>query len=51
MQINEWLVNHKREIVLFALFFLISTISFGLGYLVANQTNHAPIIIEKSSSN
>ena len=43
-------LNHKREIVLFVLIFLVSTISFGLGYLFANQFERAPIVIEKATS-
>ncbi len=49
MSIRELLIKYKREIVIFVLFFLISTISFGLGYLAAGQANRAPIIIEKNS--
>ncbi len=49
MSIRELFTKYKREIVVFVLFFLISTISFGLGYLVASETNRAPIIIEKNS--
>jgi hypothetical protein len=41
--------DHKREIILGILFFLISTLSFGLGYLVAQEGNRAPIVIEKNS--
>jgi len=44
-----WMEKNKRDIILFILIFLISTISFGLGYLVSNQVNRAPIIIEKNS--
>ena len=47
---KAWFGEHRRDVVLFILIFLVSTISFGLGYLVANQTNHAPIIIEKIAS-
>ncbi|OGY62833.1 MAG: hypothetical protein A2745_03515 [Candidatus Harrisonbacteria bacterium RIFCSPHIGHO2_01_FULL_44_13] len=48
-RIKFWFQEHKREIVLFALLFLISSISFGLGYLFARESNTAPIIIEKNS--
>lgn len=37
----------KREVILFLLLFLISSLSFGLGYLAAKENNHAPIIIER----
>ncbi|MEE8131843.1 MAG: hypothetical protein V3T98_02255 [Candidatus Paceibacterota bacterium] len=45
--INEWIGEHKRDIVLFLLIFLITSLSFGLGYLVNREFNHAPIVIEK----
>lgn len=45
--LKEWL--KKREIALFLLLFLISSLSFGLGYLLAEQNNMAPIIIEKAT--
>jgi len=48
-QLKFWLESHKRDVILFILIFLVSTISFGLGYLFANQTNRTPIIIEKVS--
>lgn len=38
----------KREVILFLLLFLISSLSFGLGYLLAEKDNVAPIIIEKN---
>jgi len=49
VRIKNWLIEHRREIILFIIAFLISTISFGLGYLMAQEFNRAPIIIEKSS--
>ena len=48
-QLKRWVEGHKRNIILFLLIFLISTLSFGLGYLVNREFNHAPIIIEKCS--
>ncbi len=45
--LKEWL--KKRETALFLLLFLISSLSFGLGYLLAEQNNMAPIIIEKAT--
>lgn len=41
--ITRW----KRELILAAIIFIISTFSFGLGYLANRELNHAPIIIEK----
>ncbi len=46
-QLKEWLSEHRRDITIFFLIFLISSLSFGLGYLVNREFNHAPIIIEK----
>jgi hypothetical protein len=39
--------SYKKEIVLFILFFLISTVSFALGYLAAGEFNTPPIVIEQ----
>jgi len=47
--IKDWVINHKRDIVLFLLIFLISSLSFGLGYLVNREFTRAPIVIEKCS--
>ncbi len=47
--IKDWVINHKRDIILFLLIFLISSLSFGLGYLVNREFTRAPIIIEKCS--
>lgn len=41
--------DRRKDIVLFTLFFLASVISFSLGYVVAEESRHAPIIIQKSS--
>lgn len=37
----------KPETKLIALMILLSTLSFGLGYLFAKQQNPAPIVIQK----
>jgi len=47
--IKTWL--KKREVILFLLLFLISSLSFGIGYLLAKEESVAPIIIEKVPSN
>jgi hypothetical protein len=39
----------KRNIFFWGLIFLIATTSFGLGYMIAKETNIAPIVIEKHS--
>ena len=38
----------RREVVLFFIFFIVVSLSFGLGYLYAEDQNVAPIIIEKN---
>ena len=45
--IKEWVGEHKKDIIIFLLIFLICSLSFGLGYLVNREFNHAPIVIEK----
>lgn len=44
---KHFLNQHKQEVVLALIIFLVSSVSFGLGYLIAKQNNRAPIIIEK----
>ena len=45
-----WLYDNRRDVVTFVLFLFVSLISFSLGYLVANQAEHAPIIIEQRTA-
>lgn len=47
---KEFYAAHKRDLVTGVLIFLIGTLGFGLGYLYAKEENHAPIVIEKNSS-
>lgn len=47
--IKTWFAEHKKEVVFAAIIFLVSSLSFGLGYLANREFNHAPIIIEKCS--
>lgn len=42
--------NYKKEFILGAVIFLISSLSFGLGYLANREFNHAPIVIEKCAT-
>jgi len=44
-----WYYLHKKETIFFLIIFLVSTLSFGLGYLANREFTHAPIIIEKCS--
>ncbi len=45
-----FLTDRRKEIVIFILFFLVSTMSFALGYLSAGSGSHAPIIIQKADA-
>jgi len=49
-KLKSIIMEKRQEIVLFLLAFIISTISFGLGYLVAGESNRTPIVIEKCSA-
>lgn len=42
--------DRRKEVVIFILFFLISTISFSLGYILSGNQGTANIIIEKAES-
>jgi len=46
---KNFIQENKRVILIALLLFLIISLSFGLGYLLARETNRAPIIIEKCS--
>ena len=48
-RIIEFVKKHQKKIALFLIFFLAVTLSFGIGYLLAEEANPAPIIIEKYS--
>lgn len=45
---RDWLSQNRKEVILFILFFLISSISFALGYLSAREFTPPAIVIEKS---
>jgi hypothetical protein len=42
--------RHKREIALIILVLFVASISFAAGYLIRSDADHAPIIIEKCST-
>ena len=46
---KEWIISNKQRITFLVLIFLISTVSFALGFLVGRDQSRAPIIIEKMS--
>ncbi len=46
-QAKLFLNDRRKEVVIFILFFLVSTISFALGYISANQSNRSAIVIQK----
>jgi len=43
---KTWLRSHKKEVAFGIVVFIVSSLSFGLGYLANREFNHAPIIIE-----
>lgn len=45
-----WLVRYKTEIVFAVIIILVSTLSFGLGYLANREASNAPIIIEQHAT-
>lgn len=47
--IFTWIKEHKAGITLAFGLAVIVSLSFGLGYLVGEQANPAPIVIEKNS--
>ncbi|PIR88651.1 MAG: hypothetical protein COU09_00990 [Candidatus Harrisonbacteria bacterium CG10_big_fil_rev_8_21_14_0_10_44_23] len=49
-KVKDWISEHRREVLIFVLFFLISSLSFALGYLSAKEFTHSQIIIEKNSN-
>lgn len=49
--LTEQVKRYKKEIVLFILFFLISSTSFALGYLSAKEFSAPAIVIEKVQRN
>lgn len=48
-KLSELLTIHKKEVIFAAIIFLVSSLSFGLGYLANREFSHASIIIEKCS--
>jgi hypothetical protein len=42
-------MRYKKEAILGAIIFLITSLSFGFGYLANREFNHAPIVIEACS--
>ena len=41
--------NNRKYLLISALAFLIFSLGFGIGYLIAKESSPAPIIIEKNS--
>lgn len=49
---KDWFEIHRKDVVNGVLIVLVATLSFGLGYLYANETRgKTPIVIEKISDN
>lgn len=43
---KEKVLIYRKEIILGTLIFIVSTLSFALGYIANREMNHAPIVIE-----
>lgn len=46
----DWLKDNKVDITFWLGLAVIVSLSFGIGYLMASQTQPAPIVIEKNSN-
>jgi len=42
---SEFFEKHRKKVFFFVLFFLVSTLSFGLGYITAREFTRTPIVI------
>ena len=47
LRIREWWKQNRGWMIEVLIFVLVTTLSFGVGYLVARETNPAPIIIKQ----
>lgn len=43
-------MRYKKELILGGIIFLISSLSFALGYVANREFNHVPIVIEECGS-
>ena len=48
-KVKSWFLQHEKDILLGFFIALIATITFGLGYLTAQENTKAPIVIEKQA--
>jgi len=48
-RLKAWYYRYRKEIYFCLILFLVSTLSFALGYLANRELNYTPIIIEKHS--
>ena len=48
---KEWLLRYRKELIIGAAIFVVSTTSYALGYLSARDLSRTPIIIEQCSTN
>ena len=47
LRIREWWRHNRGWMIAVLIFVLVTTLSFGVGYLVARETNPAPIVIKQ----
>ena len=50
IQIKEFFIKNKKDILLFVLAFLIIGLAVGIGYLVGRDFSETPIVINKYSN-
>jgi len=43
---RQWFFCHQKQIILFSSFFLVSLLSFAVGYITADDLRRTPIIIQ-----
>ncbi|MEK7187397.1 MAG: hypothetical protein AAB691_00955 [Patescibacteria group bacterium] len=46
-KMETWFGEHKRELILGLIIFLVATTSFAFGYLLAKRDGRAPIVVEQ----
>ena len=47
--IKDWVTLHRKEVIFALIIFLISSLSFAMGYLANREYSRAPIIVEKGT--
>ncbi|PIR86784.1 MAG: hypothetical protein COU11_03710 [Candidatus Harrisonbacteria bacterium CG10_big_fil_rev_8_21_14_0_10_49_15] len=45
---RDFIKDREQLVVMWFLFFVVASMSFAVGYLVAQQSSHTPIVIEQA---